>query len=349
LLVAGLLLTAFVGIVAASVNDSPPSRNPVWPVGAQSVRGHEPGDRFVVSEAPGAHAPVVSYSTVIWLESSLDGVRQVLARDLGAGRTVVLARSSVDDVTDLGGAAIAGSLATWLEHVPETGLSRLFWADVREPSEKHVVTETSAFVERPSIYSYNIAWHQSLGDERDTIYAYNILSRQISRLPLAGRRHGPPASSGQLVVWSDDRRGNLDIFARDLALGNELRVCIWGGDQIEPAIDGDLVVWSQFGSDGWDIFGIDLRTRRIFPVCTDSGDQRHPAVQGQLVVWEDHGRTASTIRGAWLNDDPRDRERTGESWPIAAGPGSLRRPSVSGRLVVWESDAGIEGRWIADD
>ncbi len=54
-----------------------------------------------------------------------------------------------------------------------------------------------------------------------------------------------PAISGDLVVWSDDRSGNSDLYLYDLAANAERPLVVAEGDQIQPAIDGGLVAFTD--------------------------------------------------------------------------------------------------------
>ena len=52
-----------------------------------------------------------------------------------------------------------------------------------------------------------------------------------------------PEINSNIVVWSDGRWGNADIYAYNLATGAEFAICLAPGDQVDPVIDGDRVAW----------------------------------------------------------------------------------------------------------
>jgi len=64
-----------------------------------------------------------------------------------------------------------------------------------------------------------------------------------------------PAISGDIVVWSDNRNGQYDIYGKNLLTGLEFPIAVDPGDKWCPAIDGNLVVWHRFLGGRLDIWG----------------------------------------------------------------------------------------------
>ena len=52
-----------------------------------------------------------------------------------------------------------------------------------------------------------------------------------------------PDIYGNILVWADDRNGNDDIFAYDLAAGKEYAICTAAGNQRVPRIGKNLIAW----------------------------------------------------------------------------------------------------------
>jgi TolB protein len=74
------------------------------------------------------------------------------------------------------------------------------------------------------------------------IFGYDLESS--SEFPIAyGWDKQDPAIQGNLVVWSDTRNGDSDIYAYNLFTGQEFAVCIENGDQWNPVVYGDTVAW----------------------------------------------------------------------------------------------------------
>jgi beta propeller repeat protein len=147
---------------------------------------------------------------------------------------------------------------------------------------------------------------------------------------------GPPAISGQLVVWSDYRGEtpttpwtDPHIYAYDLGTRSDFVLSPVPGRQAEPRIDGQLVVWTDYRDDPerGDIYAYDLATRREMPVVVHPAHQSEPAVSGQIVVWLDRRGGEAQVYASDL--------RSREVWPLTVEPGPYERPLVSGQRAVW--------------
>ena len=64
---------------------------------------------------------------------------------------------------------------------------------------------------------------------------------QISNV--TGASH--PDISGDWIVWADGRNGNSDIYAYNLATGEERPLCTNSANQLSPFISGNLIVWED--------------------------------------------------------------------------------------------------------
>jgi beta propeller repeat protein len=142
--------------------------------------------------------------------------------------------------------------------------------------------------------------------------------------------------SGSIVVWSDYRNGNWDIYGMDIETGQEFPICTNEATQDLPYIDGHIVVWRDLRNGNWDIYGYNLETHEEFPVCTAPGMQWRPVVYGNLIVWQDRRLGDWDIIGY---DMTRHLERL-----IAVAPGDQEFPSIYRDIVVWSDDRGNGGR-----
>ncbi len=142
--------------------------------------------------------------------------------------------------------------------------------------------------------------------------------------------------SGGVVVWQDDRDGNLDVFARDLTTGAETRLTDDPSDQSMPRVDGDVVVWQDAaaGPTDSDIVAVDLRTGAATRVSRYQGPQWQPDVSGGLVVWMDerfgHGNTE--VFAYDLASGIETRVTTADGWS--------GNPRISGSRIVYEDVSG---------
>lgn len=146
--------------------------------------------------------------------------------------------------------------------------------------------------------------------------------------PAADQLH--PKVSGTKVVWQDMRSGHGEIYLKDLAGGNALKIGSGSADQQYPAIDANVVVWQDNRSGNRDIYGYDLSSAAEFTVHAGSGDQERPVVAGNWVAWQDNRN------GNW--DIYAYNLATPESPPIriTSHERDQLHPAISGTIVTWE-------------
>jgi beta propeller repeat protein len=76
-----------------------------------------------------------------------------------------------------------------------------------------------------------------------------------------------PAVYGGIVVWVDDRNGNLDIYGFNLTTNQQFPIVVDPGIERFPVIYRDIVVWEDY-RDGrcmnWDIYVYNLSTEEEF-------------------------------------------------------------------------------------
>jgi beta propeller repeat protein len=143
---------------------------------------------------------------------------------------------------------------------------------------------------------------------------------------------------GDVVVWTDDRNGNYDIYAKNISTAQEFPICTNPADQYTSAIYGDTVVWEDHRSGIGDIYGKSLSGSE-FPVCISSADQYTPAIYADVVVWGDSRGGNWDIYGKNLS--------TGPEFPICTNAANQYFPSIYGNIVVWKDYR--NGEWENPD
>lgn len=142
-----------------------------------------------------------------------------------------------------------------------------------------------------------------------------------------------PAISGSLVVFTDRRNGNADLYLLDVTTGQaEQRLTSGAQDERQPDISGRTVVYTDFGGStgGGDVLAILLdEGARVEAVAVDEGSaQTNPAIDGSLVAWEDTRDGNPEIYARDL--------ATGITRRITATPDSAEiGPSVSGTRIAY--------------
>jgi beta propeller repeat protein len=108
-----------------------------------------------------------------------------------------------------------------------------------------------------------------------------------------GGQAGPDIAAN-VVVWTDNRNGQLDIYGRDLARTTDFAVCRADGSQDNPSVTAYKVsgrtryraVWVDKRAHGnGDIYGADLATRKEFIVARSAAFKWFPEVCDDWVAW----------------------------------------------------------------
>ena len=168
-----------------------------------------------------------------------------------------------------------------------------------------------------------------------------------------------PDIAGRMVVWTDNRNGQLDIYGRDLAKSRDFPVCSADGSQDNPSVTAVKVggrtqyqaVWvDKRDHDNGDIYGRNITTGKEFRVARGTTLKWFPEICDDWVVWLEAKDPAGpyTVKARDLT--------AGKTYKIAvttvlSGLGVSRR-TVEGAAVhtaVYASSGGnISGRDLPD-
>jgi TolB protein len=144
-----------------------------------------------------------------------------------------------------------------------------------------------------------------------------------------------PKIYGDIVVWEDDRHGDLDIYGYNIEEGKEFLISRdeedqrlpAKGDQFNPAIGENYVVWQDKRNGNWDIYRYNLETQKEFPIIENREDQIHPAIYQHIIVWEDTRDHRRCIY--WYNFS------TEEGDFVSPAQYAQSYPAIYGTVVVW--------------
>jgi beta propeller repeat protein len=150
---------------------------------------------------------------------------------------------------------ISGDWLTWIQSLDEGGqiVGVLNLGDSAEPQTIDVSLSPSGISFRQD--GAVIVWLDGQGNQ---IWAYNLDTQQQTSVIFSPNQIGDPDISGEIVVWADNRNGNMDIFGYNLSTGEEFPICLEAGDQTSPRIDGNRVVWLDGRFNTGEIYGTQL-------------------------------------------------------------------------------------------
>ncbi len=137
---------------------------------------------------------------------------------------------------------------------------------------------------------------------------------------------------GNVVIWTDRRGADPDIYGYDLGTKTEFTICTEPDSQAGGAIYGNIVVWRDrrdFVPNDSDIYGYDLSSGQEFTVCTTTDRQESPAIYGDIVVWEDN-RDLPDPRNIYGYD-----LSSGQEFTVCTAPDWQQKPAIYGNVVVW--------------
>src|SRR3972149_10208930 len=95
-----------------------------------------------------------------------------------------------------------------------------------------------------------------------------------------------PAISGDLVVYTDARAGNKDVWYYDIGAGQEVQVTNALGDQKLSDVSGDLVVYVDQPTTDILLYSVGTGSTVNLTASANS-NSTSPAVSGNIVAWVD--------------------------------------------------------------
>lgn len=274
-----------------------------------------------------------------------DGTRihtETIASEKGA--TVVSFRR-VDETVDIAGVSMynvdpGGVRIDWVRYceggpaVDEPVLSgeRQIFSDVYDQTY-------------PDIDGNIIVWwtHGSIRHPSSTsiIQAHDLSTGVTKQISPHSEHQLYPAVSDGVVVWTDKRKGNGDIYAYDMKtdVATQITDDTWG--QQGPAVSGDVIVWSDDRHGNTDIYMYDLSTGAETQITDNAGGQYQPAISGDVIVWMDRRHGNADIYMYNLS--------TGVETQITTSTAAQFNAAIDGDIIVWKDERNGNGDIYAYD
>jgi beta propeller repeat protein len=161
-----------------------------------------------------------------------------------------------------------------------------------------------------------------------------IIGGSETRLTTNTADQNDPAISGDIIVYTDYRGADADIWYYDLGTGSESSVTTAPGSQVLTDVSGGTIAYNDF--DLCDVFIYDTVTGTNTNITNNAGTSRaqNPAIGGKLVAWEDSRNIASSSIDIYAKD-----LATGEERRVSDLPGTDRASAVAGGIIVFASCA----------
>ncbi len=255
----------------------------------------------------------------------------------------VMTAAPTADQTD---PVMAGTVISWADR--RTGIFDVVTYDTDEGQEQRLAlavplptpgTERS----QPSLDGQTLVWVNTPPPDvtqggtpsapalqQQTIGAYDLTRHRVIALPNVGA--GPkrrPAVSGSLIVYSDKRSGEWDIYGYDLSTNTEFPIAIGGGAHGYTAVSGSTVIYDVYRDNSSDIMGYTVKDKKTFAIAAGGGDQEYAQISGNTVVYLDRGMTGGNPSLKLYDIETKQTKTLAKDHLVA-------RPEISGDLVVWE-------------
>jgi beta propeller repeat protein len=181
---------------------------------------------------------------VVW-QDNRNGNWDVFGRDLSQEGDFGI----VEHVADQQRPAISGRTVAWEDWRDYGRGPNVYVMDLDDGDPVRLTRSHDAY--EPAISGRWVVW---VGRTDPGVFARNLDDDRQLRLSSEGGPKSQPAISGEIVVWTDERHGNRDVYGYDLATGQEFVVVKAHGDQDYPHVDGATIVWSDGRGPNRDIY-----------------------------------------------------------------------------------------------
>ncbi len=162
------------------------------------------------------------------------------------------------------------------------------------------------------------------------VVVFDTIAHSTTNLTNAANSLSIDPSIGQkLVAWTDNRDGNIEIYAKDLITGEERRISNSPDRDERSAVSNGTIAWQRCGASGTcDIFAYDWASKATRQITnTPADDERMPDISGTRIVYQGLRGTERDIFAFDL--------ATGVETRLAL-PGDQVNANVSGDFVAFE-------------
>ena len=222
------------------------------------------GEEWKISDSSAWGDPAIHGDIIVW--SGGNTRDQIHAYDIQTGEEFLgCANNHCQSNPD-----IFGNIIVWEERTALSGIIKAYDLvhnkeySIRQPLQVVLSSENQR---NPAIFGETVIW---VVENDGEIFGRNIVDSEdfiIATAQYNNCENGgfydwmlEPALYEHMVVWTDCRNGNRDIYALNLSTFQEFQITSHAGIQECPALYENLVIWEDNRQGTWDIFGYDLST-----------------------------------------------------------------------------------------
>jgi beta propeller repeat protein len=161
-------------------------------------------------------------------------------------------------------------------------------------------------------------------------FRIDVVTQQVTTNPAPQL---DPSIAGDVVVYTDLRHGNLNIYTANLVTGIETQVTAAATTQQLHDVAGNTIVFVDLGTLPIQVWSYDIGTGATAPVAASAFLQSEPTIDGTRVVFETRNTSGVNADVAFVDLS------TGAYTVLSSTPENEGRPVVSGDIVVFERAA----------
>src|SRR5205814_228830 len=150
--------------------------------------------------------PAISDSLIVW-QDNRSGNWDIYARDLSNGNEIVVEAQSDAQLHP----AASGKVVVWEDYRQHGTAADIYVRDIEGQRTVRLTNDQDAV--DPAIAGHWVVW---AGVVHQAIFAYSLEDGKTKRVTTSSGAKRQPTISNSLVVWTDERNGDPDIYGYDL-------------------------------------------------------------------------------------------------------------------------------------
>jgi len=136
-------------------------------------------------------------------------------------------------------------------------------------TKKTTQITTNGYNDGGNIYGNKLVWdhyyNYGTPEVYSNIFMYDLSTKKTIQITTNKSLQSSPNIYGSTIIWADNRNGNWDIYAYDLATHQQIHTTE-KSDQIYPAIYSNKVVWTDYREEG-NMHDVYMGTISFLPVA----------------------------------------------------------------------------------
>jgi beta propeller repeat protein len=254
-------------------------------------------DSLVFENLRNFRAPATSENYITWVTTNNNSGTQkgdIWTYSLFDGELVQVTNSS-EDGGNYWSPDVSGDWAAWVDVLhPNYTWGNIYACDLSTGTHTKISNDADYYYYEfePSISGDYMVWTGLFRyngiDYHADIRMCDLSTGLIKDITTDLHNSFMPDISDDLIVWTDNRNGDWDIYLYNLTSEKTRIICNESGNQIYPKISGNRIIWMDSRNGDYDIYMYDLIENEEVPICTNSSSQQAPVISGDYIAWLDN-------------------------------------------------------------